>query len=219
MQSGDLDTVKKWQFLCDLSRIEFQKIYTRLEIRIEERGESFYNPFLKPMVEELEAKGFIKEDKGAKCIFIPKQKVPLMVQKGDGGFNYDTTDLAALRYRIDEQKGDWLIYITDIGQEFHFKLVFEGGKIVGYYDPAKTRVDHMGFGLVLQETAATDEEEKEEQKGDEKQQIEQKKKKVSKIKTREGKTTKLEELLDEAKNRALKIFQERLHQQHQEDES
>lgn len=102
LQSGEPSCVKKWEYLCELSRKEFQKIYERLDITIEERGESFYNPFLKPMVEELEARGFIKEDNGAKCIFIPKQKVPLMVQKRDGGFNYDTTDLAALRYRVDE---------------------------------------------------------------------------------------------------------------------
>lgn len=72
-----------------------------------------------------------------------------MLQKGDGGFNYDTTDLAAMRYRIEEQKADWIIYITDSGQELHFKLLFEGAKIVGIYDPAKTKINHMAFGLVL----------------------------------------------------------------------
>jgi arginyl-tRNA synthetase len=147
--------------LCELSRQEFSKIYQRLNIKIEDRGESFYNPLLKPMVDELLAKGVIQESDGAKCIFIPKQKTPVIVQKRDGGFNYDTTDLAALRYRIEEQKADWIIYITDIGQELHFKLIWEAGKIVGYYDPTKTRVDHMGFGLVLKET------EKEEEKKDE----------------------------------------------------
>ena len=87
-----------------------------------------------------------------------------MVQKSDGGFNYDTTDLAALRFRVDEQKADWLIYITDVGQELHFKLIFEGGKMMGFYDPAKVRIDHMGFGLVLQESQETEEEKKEEEK-------------------------------------------------------
>lgn len=101
------------------------------------------------MVEELEAKGFMQESDGAKCIFIPKQKVPVIVQKRDGGFNYDTTDLAALRYRIEEQKADWIIVLTDVGQELHFKLVWEAGRIVGYYDPNTTRLNHMGFGLVL----------------------------------------------------------------------
>jgi len=61
---------------------------------------------LKPLIKEFEEKGIIKEDNGAKCIFIPKQKVPLIVQKSDGGFNYDTTDLAALRYRIEEKKAN-----------------------------------------------------------------------------------------------------------------
>lgn len=59
--------------------------------------------------------GFAKVDDGAKCIFIPKQKVPFMIQKTDGGFNYDTTDLAAIRYRIDVKKADWIVYITDLG--------------------------------------------------------------------------------------------------------
>eukprot|EP00347_Sterkiella_histriomuscorum_P022853 403336906 len=228
LQSGDEDCVKAWQYLCEVSRKEFQKIYERLDIRIEERGESFYNPLLKPLVEEMEERGFIKEDKGAKCIFIPKQKIPLMLQKSDGGFNYDTTDLAALRFRINEQGADWIIYITDCGQELHFKLVFEGGKIVGIYDPTKTRIDHMGFGLVLQESTYDYEEEKkegqEETKEIKKEQIKEekkeetkaapKKKKVEKIKTREGKSTKLEALLDEAKNRALQIFKNR-NEEHQ----
>lgn len=138
------------------------------------------------------------------------------MQKRDGGFNYDTTDLAALRYRIEEQKADWLIYVTDVGQELHFKLVWEAGKIVGYYDPSKTRVDHMGFGLVLQESEENGEEEKKEESktdkkgGKDEKKGAQKKKKVEKIKTREGKSVKLMELLDEAKNRALKTFSERL---------
>lgn len=140
-----------------------------------------------------------------------------MLQKRDGGFNYDTTDLAALRYRIDEQKADWLIYITDCGQELHFKLVFEGGKIVGIYDPSKTRIDHMGFGLVLQESTEEEEKVQEEVKAnsqeEEKKSAQPKKKKVEKIKTREGKSTKLQELLDEAKARALKIFKERIGEQ------
>ena len=114
---------------------EFNRIYERLEIKITPMGESFYNPLLAPLIAELEEKGFVKIDKGAKCIFTPKQKVPLMVQKTDGGYNYDTTDMAAIRYRIEEMHGTWLIYITDLGQEFHFKLIFEGAKLVGFYDP------------------------------------------------------------------------------------
>ncbi len=127
-------------------------IYDRLDIILEEVGESFYNPMLQPMIDELMAKGLAKVDNGAKCIFIPKQKVPLMIQKTDGGYNYDTTDMAAIRYRIHEKGAEWIVYITDLGQEFHFKQIFAGAQLVGFYDPAKTRVDHMGFGLVLKES-------------------------------------------------------------------
>ena len=65
--------------LCKLSRVEFQKIYDRLDINLEEVGESFYNPFLRPMVDELVASGVAAENDGAMCIFVPKQKVPLII--------------------------------------------------------------------------------------------------------------------------------------------
>lgn len=149
LQGGDPDTIKAWKILCELSRNEFQQIYDRLDIRLEERGESFYNPYLKGIVDDLQERGFIKDSEGAKCMFIPKQKTPLMVQKSDGGYNYDTTDMACIRYRVQEQGANWLIYVTDSGQELHFKLIFEAGKMVGYYDPALVRIDHVGFGLVL----------------------------------------------------------------------
>jgi arginyl-tRNA synthetase len=76
---------------------------------------------LKGMVEELLEKKIAVENDGAICVFVPKQKVPLMIRKSDGGFSYDTTDMAALRYRVSEVKADRIVYITDVGQEFHFK--------------------------------------------------------------------------------------------------
>ena len=72
-----------------------------------------------------------------------------MVQKSDGGFNYDTTDMAAIKYRIEEKKAEWIIYITDSGQENHFKLIFAGAKLCKILDESKVKVNHMGFGLVL----------------------------------------------------------------------
>jgi arginyl-tRNA synthetase len=119
-----------------------------------------------------------------------------MVQKSDGGFGYAATDLAALRYRVNELKCDRIVYVTDVGQEFHFKQVFEGGEKCGFVDQKVTKLDHMMFGMVLQENTSVDEE------GNET-------KKAEKIKTREGKSVKLYELLDEAKERALKTFEER----------
>ena len=92
-----------------------------MDIKLTEKGESFYNPYLKPLVEELIERKVAVESEGAICVFVPKQKVPLIIRKSDGGFNYDTTDMAALRYRVDVEKADRIIYVTDIGQEFHFK--------------------------------------------------------------------------------------------------
>lgn len=82
---------------------------------------------LKGMVEELLDRKIAVENDGAICVFVPKNKVPLIIRKSDGGFNYDTTDMAALRYRNDVVKANRIVYITDIGQEHHFKLVFAGG--------------------------------------------------------------------------------------------
>lgn len=108
--------------------------------------------------------------------------------------------MAALRYRINEIKADRIVYVTDIGQELHFKLVFAGGQVAGFYDPKEKQVDHMPFGMVLQENVTENEDG-------------EIVKKAEKIKTREGKSTKLSELLDEAKFRALKMFDERLQNQ------
>ena len=101
------------------------------------------------MLEDLESRGIITVSDGAKCVFVPKRKVPLMVQKSDGGYGYDTTDITAMRYRVSEQKATWIIYVTDDGQRLHFDTVYDGAKLAGYIDPAVTRYDHVGFGLVL----------------------------------------------------------------------
>jgi len=184
--------------LCQLSRDEFQQIYDRLDINVKEVGESFYNPKLASLVNELKDAGHAVEDQGAMCIFGSKKKQPpLMIQKSDGGFGYATTDLAALRYRVDEIKANRVVYVTDVGQELHFKQVFEAGIKCGLYDPKQVKLDHMMFGMVLKETITIDENGKEVRKAE-------------KIKTREGKSVKLAELLDEAKDRALKTFEERI---------
>ena len=71
-----------------------------------------------------------------------------MVQKSDGGFGYAATDLAALRYRVNEVKAERIVYVTDVSQELHFKQVFAGGEKCGFVDPKKTKLDHMMFGMV-----------------------------------------------------------------------
>lgn len=72
-----------------------------------------------------------------------------MVQKSDGGFGYAATDMAAIRYRSQELACDRVVYVTDVGQELHFKQVFEAGQMVGFTNKETTKLDHMMFGMVL----------------------------------------------------------------------
>ena len=104
LQGGDKECRKIWQILCDISRKEFEKVYKRLNVTVEECGESFYNSKIPPVIELLKNMGLVVSDGGAKCIFVPGGNfaIPLMVQKSDGGFGYDSTDMAALSYRIRE---------------------------------------------------------------------------------------------------------------------
>ena len=149
------------------------------------------------MVEELKQSKVIVEDDGAQCIFVGKKKSPpIIVQKSDGGFGYAATDLAAIRYRVQELKCDRVVYVTDVGQEFHFKQVFAGGEKCGFVNLKETKLDHMMFGVVQQETIEI---------------VDGKEvKKVEKIKTRAGKSVKLAELLDEGRDRALQSFHDRV---------
>ena len=155
LQRGDPINIKAWNIICDISRKAYQEIYDLLDIQIVERGESFYNPMLKSVVADLESKGLVTLSNGAKCIFLEGfmsregSSLPLMIQKSDGGYNYDTTDMATIRYRIEEEKGDRLIYVTDAGQNLHFQMIFAAAIKAGYLDPLKVRVDHVPFGLVL----------------------------------------------------------------------
>ncbi len=190
LQAEQKDAMKAWQIICDISRKGYQEIYDLLDVKIAERGESFYNPYLKEVVDELGKKGLIDVSDGAKCIFLKGFKnregnpLPLMVQKSDGGYNYDTTDLAAIRYRIFVDKVQRMIYVTDLGQSLHFQMVFAAAKKAGWLDPKKTRVDHVGFGLVLGLDG-------------------------KKFKTRSGETEKLIDLLNEAVSHAKKLLKER----------
>ena len=184
LQGGEPSSKEAWEMICDISRRAYQEIYDLLDIRIQERGESFYNPMLKQTIADLEAKGIVEVSEGAKCIFIEGYEVPLMIQKSDGGFNYDTTDMAAIRHRIDIEKADRIIYITDLGQSLHFQLLFKAAERAGWLNPKKTRVDHVTFGLVLGSDG-------------------------KKFKTRSGETEKLIDLLLAATDHAEKLLLER----------
>lgn len=155
LQSGDPAALKIWKIICDISQIAYQEIYDLLDIKLIQRGESFYNPMLQNVVADLDAKGLIQVSDGAKCVFVEGfqnrdgSTLPLMLQKSDGGYTYDTTDMAAIRQRIAEEKGDRLIYVTDAGQGIHFQMIFKAAELAGYLDPTKVEVNHVPFGLVL----------------------------------------------------------------------
>ena len=152
LQSGDPESLQAWQRICDASRREFQKIYDRLGVKLTERGESFYNPLLKDTVDELLSKGVAEISDGATCVFVEGQEIPMIVQKSDGGFGYASTDMAAIKHRIHDEKADWIIYVTDVGQAQHFNLLFGAAKKAGYLPTDhNVRIDHVVFGLVLGE--------------------------------------------------------------------
>nr|GEX75891.1 arginine--tRNA ligase, chloroplastic/mitochondrial-like isoform X2 [Tanacetum cinerariifolium] len=152
LQGGDQRYRKAWAQICEISQNGYEKVYQRLGVRLEEKGESFYNPFIAQTIDPLRQQNLIEESEGAQVIFIEGKKIPLIVVKSVGGFNYASTDLAALRYRLHEEKAEWIIYVTDVGQREHFDMFFTAAKRTGWL-PAEVgkyrRTSHVGFGLVL----------------------------------------------------------------------
>ncbi len=191
LQGGDPVSLKAWEAICAISRKAFSEIYQLLDVKLVERGESFYNPFLEEIVKDLDQKGLITISDGAKCIFLEGfanrdgTVLPMIVQKSDGGYNYDTTDMAAIRHRATVEKAERIIYVTDAGQSLHFAMLFKAAEKAGYYDPKKIQVDHVPFGVVLGADG-------------------------KKFKTRSGETEKLVDLLFEAIRQAKQIMTERM---------
>ncbi|XP_054929337.1 arginine--tRNA ligase, cytoplasmic [Dermacentor andersoni] len=184
LQSHDQDMMSAWKLICDVSRQEFQTIYERLDATLIERGESFYQDMMGEVVKDLEERGFLEEDDGRKVMFAENMPVPLTIVKSDGGYTYDTSDMAALRHRVQQEKADWIIYVVDAGQAQHFNTVFACGQRAGYVDTSKVRLDHCCFGVVL---------------GEDKK----------KFKTRSGDTVKLADLLDEGLQRSMQKLLEK----------
>lgn len=190
LQGGNTYSLQAWHVICAISRKAYQEIYDLLDVSIEERGESFYNPVLSSLVHDLENKGIIQISNGAKCIFLEGFKnregedLPFMVQKSDGGYNYDTTDLAAIHQRIFEENADQIIYVVDAGQSTHFQMLFKAAEKACYLDPKKTDVCHVPFGLVLGPDG-------------------------KKFKTRSGETERLIDLLQTAISKAQEILETR----------
>jgi arginyl-tRNA synthetase len=182
LQSGDATALRVWEVFCRESLSHAHQIYAALGIRLEDRGESFYNPFLPEVVDELLSRGLAVVDRGAVCVFVEGwknregQPLPVIIRKSDGGYQYSTTDLAGIRYRVGTDHAERLIYVTDIRQSDHFQQVFQIARAAGWA-PESVSLEHVGFGMVLGADRKP-------------------------FKTREGGTVKLKDLLEEAVARA-----------------
>jgi arginyl-tRNA synthetase len=188
LQRGDEENLRIWRQMIALSQIQFDTIYRRLRVKFDHtHGESFYNSNLAPLVQELRDKGIARESDGAVAIFfddIPKLKEqPALIRKSDGGFNYTTTDLATLDYRLRTWQPDEIIYVTDGRQQLHFQQIFAAFRkwqsAVGSRQSV-IKLAHVWFGSILGEDGKP-------------------------FKTRSGDTVKLVDLINEAEARAYKI--------------
>jgi arginyl-tRNA synthetase len=192
LQSGDADTLAIWQRMVDVSLVEFDRLYAKLDsglTRADVVGESAYNDRLQAVVDDLRAAGLLTESGGAQCAFLPGftgrdgLPLPVIVQKSDGGFGYSATDLAAVRHRVDDLHAQRIIYVVDHRQTLHFQQIFALSRAAGWL-PETTAVEHVGFGAVLDEDGKP-------------------------FKTRQGDTVPLVSLLDEAVDRAAALLDER----------
>ena len=182
LQQGDAENLAIWHKIIDHSMIEFEKSYRRLGVSFDHTlGESFYNPMLPAVIADLRQRGLAVESDGAICIFFPGQKTPLIIQKADGAFLYGTTDLATLKYRIEQWHPDEIVYVHDARQQLHFKQVFEAAQ---KWFLSMPDLRHVFFGSILGEDGKP-------------------------LKTRSGQNVKLGELLDEAEERALAVVTEK----------
>jgi arginyl-tRNA synthetase len=202
LQGGDAENLNIWREMIRLSQQQFDAIYARLGVKFDHAyGESFYNPRLPKIVDDLTARGIARESEGARCVFSegqvpPKedpflihrdgewQPNPQMIQKSDGGFNYSTTDLATLAFRLETWQPQEIVYVTDGRQQLHFQQLFTTFRRWHPELAGKVRIAHVWFGSIL---------------GDDNKPL----------KTRSGENVKLAELLDEAVERALKVVSEK----------
>jgi len=192
LQTGDDWARVYWINYVQISLRHCQDIYDTLGVKLtraDVRGESFYNDRLSSVVSDLSGANLLQESEGAQCVFLEGFRtkegnpLPLIVQKSDGAYLYATTDLAAIRFRVDELKAKRIIYVTDARQKLHFEMVFTCARQAGWAQE-EVMLEHVPFGSVL---------------GDDHRPF----------KTRAGENVKLKALLDEAEARARRIVEEK----------
>ena len=150
-QGGDEESLAIWRQLVDISKPAFNEAYRRLHVLLTDddiAGESTYNADLPVLTEELEESGVAVLDQGALCVFVDGFDAPLIVRKSDGGYGYATTDLAAIRRRVNVLHADRIIYVTDARQGGHFAQVFAAARKAGFL-PEDVVAQHVGYGMVL----------------------------------------------------------------------
>ncbi|MEU1270307.1 arginine--tRNA ligase [Streptomyces sp. NPDC005799] len=192
LQSGDKETLELWQQFVDESKVYFYSVFEKLDMRIRDEeivGESAYNEGMPETARLLEEMGVAVRSEGALVVFFDDirgkddQPVPLIVQKADGGFGYAASDLTAIRNRVNDLHATSLLYVVDVRQSLHFKMVFEAARRAGWLTDSVT-AHNMGYGTVLGADGKP-------------------------FKTREGETVRLEDLLDEAVQRAAEVVREK----------
>ncbi|MGW9347482.1 arginine--tRNA ligase [Nocardiopsis flavescens] len=191
LQGGDGETLRLWNKLVGLSKVYFNKVYAKLGVTLTDddlAGESTYNDLLADVCDELEAKGIAEISDGALCVFLDGftgregRPVPLIVRKSDGGYGYATTDLATVRYRVDDLKADRILYVVGAPQAMHFKMVWATAREAGWL-PDSVETTHVQIGNVLGADGKI-------------------------LRTRSGAPVRLMALLDEAVERAAAVVRE-----------
>ncbi|MFC3519480.1 arginine--tRNA ligase [Streptomonospora nanhaiensis] len=192
LQAGDPETLRLWRELVDLSKIYFNRVYATLDVTLTDSdlaGESMYNDMLPGICDELEDKGIAEVSEGALCVFQPEftgregKPVPLIVRKSDGGYGYGTTDLATIRYRVEELGAtSRVVYVVGAPQALHFRMVWAAARKAGWLPDRVTPI-HVQIGNVLGDDGKI-------------------------LRTRSGQPIRLMALLEEAVDRAAKVVAE-----------
>ena len=187
MHKGDQTNLELWRKFMPVCLGEIDLVYQRLGVHFDHTyGESFYQPFLNKVVQDLSASGLARESEGALAIFLTEDATPALVRKSDGAFTYMTTDLATIQYRVEQWKPDAILYVVDSRQSLHFSQLFQ---IAQQWLGQQTRLEHISFGSVLGADRKP-------------------------IKTRSGDAVaSLDQLLDEAVRLAKEVYQAAYHQE------
>ncbi|PYK49016.1 MAG: arginine--tRNA ligase [Verrucomicrobia bacterium] len=185
LQAGDKENIDIWNECVALSMQDFEHVYKLLDVHYDlQCGESFYHDCLPSVVERVLKSGIAEISEGAVVVFFRDNPEladkPLIIRKRDGGFNYATTDVATIDYRVNDLKADAIWYVVGAPQTLHFKQIFEIARREGY----KADLRHIIFGSILGEDRKL-------------------------MKTRSGDNVPLRDLLEEACKRARKIIEEK----------